>query len=282
MTLPQKRSPQDTCLLCKTHLATKKNSHIVPKFWVKDMLITDDNQREGWLISTTPKNLNKTGQKVQDSPKQDYLFCPACEGKFGVLERYTANHFYNRFRDPAAAQDFPITRNQRPETDFITALKVDTIMFKLFMYSIIWRASISTDQVFKNFKLPGETEERLRELLHTFVMETEPATMAYIQQHATEFPHLPMNVITTEVAMNATANMVQPFIDPTVGNVLLFANEFIVIFYPDWNAPRQGGQAYNLADSPLTISVLSQQEWNQYHKALIKHIVDIMYRNLNR
>lgn len=142
MPLQQKRTPKDVCLLCQSKLATQKNSHIFPKFWLKNMLITDNNQRAGWQISTAPKSLDKFGQKVQDSPKQDYLFCPDCEKRFGVLERYTANHFYNCYREPSYAQDFPVTRNQQPELDYITALNVVPGMFKLFMYSPLTGCSL--------------------------------------------------------------------------------------------------------------------------------------------
>lgn len=66
------------------------------------MLITEDNQREGWQISTVTRSLDKVGEKIQDSTKQDYLFCPECEKRFGDgLEHYTATHFYHRFRNPA-------------------------------------------------------------------------------------------------------------------------------------------------------------------------------------
>jgi len=239
------------------------------------MIITDNNQREGWLLSTTPNKHKKLGVRVQDSPKQDYLFCPECESRFGVLERYVANHLYNRFREQNATQDFPITRGKEQEVDHLTALKVDPIMFKLFIYSFVWRASVSTHLVFNNFKLPLEVEEPLREVLDKFLKDTEPNTLSYIQKHASEFPHLPMNIVTTEVATNATSNFLQPLLDTVNGKVLLYANEFIVFLYPDWNAPRQGGQAYNLADSPLTISFVSQQDWNQLHHMFIDYLSGI-------
>lgn len=278
MAFSNKRTLEDICLLCKTKPATKKNSHVFPKFWLKNMFITKDNQREGWQISTTPRNLDKVGQKVQDSPKQDYLFCPECEERFGVVERYTANHFYNRYRDPSTSEDFPVTRKPRPELDYVTALQVNPVMFKLFIYSLVWRASVSTHPVFNNFKLPAKVEEGLRELLDIYIRNTEADTIAFSQQHASEFPHLPLNIVTTAVASDATANFVQPFLAPD-GKVLIFANEFIIIFYPDWDAPRNGPITNNFAESPLAFVVMTLNEWHDYHQRMVRFFVNTTLHN---
>lgn len=263
-----RRTPHKLCLLCKVRYATKRNSHIFPKFWVKSIL-GDDNQREAYTVSSSA---DKLGQKVQDSPKEDYILCPECEAKFGILERYVANNFYNPFKNFNTSSDFTEIKSDDDDIDKIFAIKVDPILFKLFIYSFVWRASIATHTVFVNFKLTTQDEENLRLTLDSYVMNTERDTIEYYAQNQSEFVCLPFNIITTSVIPDTTANLISPF-NLDDGRLLLFANEFIITMYLDWEAPNQGNDSFNLGRQLLCISVLPLNKWQEYHAMMVQMLV---------
>src|SRR3989344_2220131 len=72
------------CNLCKSKLADKKNSHIIPKF-----LCT------GLFESTTPRysvmiSKNGKSRKIQDTPKENHILCTTCEKRIEILETHFA------------------------------------------------------------------------------------------------------------------------------------------------------------------------------------------------
>lgn len=72
------RQPIDICLLCNEKNSTKKNSHLIPKFFGKGIFY-GTKPRYGILIDN-----NGTTTKIQDIIKEDYLFCADCEKGFSV------------------------------------------------------------------------------------------------------------------------------------------------------------------------------------------------------
>ncbi len=127
--------------------------------------------RRGHLMGTHTTRRSKI---TQDSAKEDYLFCSGCEDRLSRIERYVANEFFNKYKDPAFQQDFPITYRGLlipVEMDVMQALKVNQGIMRLFIYSLLWRASISSEAGFKTFKLEDRVEERLRVELDIFLTD---------------------------------------------------------------------------------------------------------------
>ena len=268
------RTAQDICLLCQIRLATKRNSHIFPKFWVKNIL-GPENQKEGYAVSSSS---DKLGQKVQDSPKEDFIFCPECEMRFGFLERYIANNFYNLYKSSANASIFPVTKRMGDELDIMTAVNVSPVFFKLFIYSLVWRASISNNVIFSNFKLNSETEEKLRIILDSYLQNSEMDNLSYCNDNIGNFESLPVNIITTLSPADSTSNMIAPF-DADDGRILLFANEFMIIIYLDWAAPKTGDISYNFGVQQLGIGLVPLKEWQRLHGIMVTMLVDNRRKN---
>lgn len=268
------RTPQDECLLCKNRLASKRNSHIFPRFWVRTIL-GDANQKQAYTVGSATARL---GQKIQDSPKEDYILCPECESRFGVLERYVANSFYNPFKSSGVSKDFPLQITADDELDKLFAPNVNSVMFKLFIYSLVWRASISNHPVFENFKLSAVDEESIRQIIDSFLKDSEAETLDYIAANLSQFKSLPVSVVTTLGPADTTANLIAPFnVDDE--KVLLFANEFMIVIYLDWSAPHSGGEHFNLGVNPLCIGVVPLTEWDGYHTAMVEMLVSRRRKN---
>jgi hypothetical protein len=161
MTSNTKRSVSDSCLLCKNKLATKRNSHILPKF-LSTKFLKSNLKHEGFELSN--KNISNP-KKIQDSSKEDYLFCDDCEKYFGVLETISSVLFNN--------WKIKLTNKEYSQTSICNDLLIidcNTINKKtifLFIYSMYWRASISNEDLFRDFKINPQFEEKLRiELLN--------------------------------------------------------------------------------------------------------------------
>jgi hypothetical protein len=147
------------CTLCQQNEATQKNSHIFPRFFKRNYL----KSKKGFFYYNFSGQ--KVDRKVQDLPKQDYIFCPECESRFQTLEHY-ASLYLNSSYSSTEKTDFP-TMKQRSDCQF--ALICDPKIFTLFVYSLIWRAHISTDDAFKDFILPKKCETDLRKTIYEVV-----------------------------------------------------------------------------------------------------------------
>ena len=149
------------CKLCLTNIADKKNSHIIPKFMCK-----------GLFEATKPRhalaiNRHGKGKKIQDTPKEDFILCTQCEKRIEVLETLFAPiindiHQYKKF--PKKFTLFQLVTQQ-----YIVCNDVHPTLFKLFIYSIIWRASISNLFEYLPFNLATRDEERIRNFLNSSI-----------------------------------------------------------------------------------------------------------------
>lgn len=143
------------CKLCKTNPATQKNSHIFPKFLKREYLKTDNRF---FLVNSTIEN--KIPQ--QDLPKEDNILCPICEKRLQTIESSISlhlNYSYNILK----RKDYPSYKFLEIEYQYLK--KCDPKIFTLFVYSLIWRAHISSLPLFMDFILPENCAEDLRKTL---------------------------------------------------------------------------------------------------------------------
>ncbi|WP_297333748.1 hypothetical protein [Flavobacterium sp.] len=146
------------CNLCGKNPADKLNSHIIPKFMCK-RLFENVAPRHTVLIRR-----NATTKRIQDVPKENNIFCVSCEKRIEIIETYFSKIFIDINNLPNAKRKYIISTELGNELlifkDLIPAL------FKVFLFSLVWRASISELQEFKNFKLDIDTENELRSFLN--------------------------------------------------------------------------------------------------------------------
>lgn len=145
------------CNLCKIEVANKPNSHIIPKFMSKRL-----------FEKTKPRHtvqLNRNGKKIklQDTPKENNIFCFNCEKRFSVLETYFSRVLIEINSLQNAKRNYSVVNQHQNEIIVCEDLHPD--LFKLFIYSIIWRCSISSLLHFETFELPSTIEEEIRNFL---------------------------------------------------------------------------------------------------------------------
>lgn len=133
-----------TCALCKGEKELR-NSHIISEFFYKPLY--DDKHR----FNVVPLS---DDQKMSFEQKglREQLLCDDCESRLSRYEKYTRGIFYGGVGINI--------KNSNP----IEISGIDYQQFKLFQLSLIYRASVSRLDFFKNVSL-GPHEEKIRRLL---------------------------------------------------------------------------------------------------------------------
>lgn len=163
MTLPE-------CNLCKTNPANKKNSHIIPKFLCKG-LFEFTKPRHSIIIGK-----NGRGRKIQDTPKEDNILCDLCEKRIEIIETHFAGIIKNINNFSSFPNEFNfVTGINQPQ--YIECKDIHPTLFKLFIYSLIWRASISSLIEFQKYKVSEIVEEKLRVFLNTNLTKSKNTLM---------------------------------------------------------------------------------------------------------
>lgn len=138
------------CALCRESRDLRR-SHIVPEFLHRPIY----DEQHSVLVMRAGAERARTLRKGL----RERLLCGACEHRLQRLEDQFAREWY---QNPALRTFLP--------ADGLT-LQVSYPQFKLFLLSIIWRASISTLEDFTDVAL-GPHEEVIRRML----LETDPGT----------------------------------------------------------------------------------------------------------
>lgn len=174
-----------TCKLCKTNSADKTNSHLIPFFLLKSMVTPSETKRTEKEISF---DLSKPGfvnyflgrellpEKIQEvlgrdkTEKEiktnnnffsvDYTFCSSCEDKFTRIESlFSSNIFPSLKKLSVGNLKDPLILNE-----------TNSLITKLFCYSVIWRLAVTN---YREYKIPEATLEKLDKILNLCLSTVE-------------------------------------------------------------------------------------------------------------
>jgi len=153
------------CQLC---LQEKKliKAHIIPEFLYRD--IKDENN----VLYKSTYNLdtleNKT-QKIQTGEFDKDILCQDCDNRIlgSTYERYAQSTMFGSNLNPEIAPICNNFQNPADGAEYSICTNIDYGKMKLFLLSILWRASITKRKIFKDVSLGKKHEERIRYLLHT-------------------------------------------------------------------------------------------------------------------
>lgn len=150
------------CKLCNQERELLNKSHVIPNSFFRAVM--DENNS---LIQTSNLELRSGIEKPKKIFTGEFdkgILCSECDNNvLGGLDKYGHKVFYAGF---ASKKSSPEIRNvHNPQGSVYTIIKnVDYRKFKLFLLSILWRASISSRPFFKEVSL-GPYEEILRKML---------------------------------------------------------------------------------------------------------------------
>lgn len=167
------------CHLCKRNKPLLKRSHIIPDFMYAN--IYDQHHK---LNKFAPAEYVLGNRRIERPSSSEYeadILCKDCDGDIiGSYETYGRLALYAEINESA---DGPIPEHGVTETGIpVTRMtNLNYQKFKLFLLSILWRASISTRSFFQDVKL-GPYEDQIRRM----ILEDNPG-------RAEDFPILIMS-----------------------------------------------------------------------------------------
>ncbi len=144
------------CKLCQKDKKLIRRSHIISDFLYKDLF--DYKHRLYETLLTPDYQLES---KLRQSGGYDKnILCGDCDNKIiGNLERYASLVLFGGI-------DLSITHSPtKSESRYFEVKGIDYRNFKLFLLSILWRASISTLPIFQNVDLKERQDDLRKRLL---------------------------------------------------------------------------------------------------------------------
>ena len=143
------------CKLCGEDKELCEQSHIIPNFMYQDLF--DENNRMYAILSKEGKIKQRGYRKTGEFDK--HILCHSCDNEtLGKLDRYASLILYD---------GYPKIFEHRAGPDgmkYTYCAEIDYAQFKLFLLSVLWRASISDRPLFREVQL-GPHEERIRQML---------------------------------------------------------------------------------------------------------------------
>lgn len=271
------RTPNSDCLLCKSNKATKGNSHIVSRFMSKNIL-GDGNTKRGYLTKTSSMHLPPKFE--QDTPKESFILCPSCEKYFEILETYISQRLNNKLWDIRFASHFAIESQEG--IHWKVCNNIEPIIFRLFIYSIIWRCSISYTSLFKDFKLENDYEEYLRVILFKSKYEQQVNLISAIEKLKKDFPIYEFIIFTSSSFVDRTQNLLLCI--PWMQNpYYLILGEYVILFsFINTNGQTIFPMLNNSDSGKIKVGFITPELWENVMKQFLEVITKISLENLSK
>ena len=161
---------------CRLCLKEKKliKAHIIPEFMYSGMKAEDDKNIFFEVTYDLDTNKSKP-KKVQTGEFDKNILCSDCDNRIlgSNYERYAQKSMYGKGINPEIA---PICKNYKNPNDgaeYSICTNIDYGKMKLFLLSILWRASITDRKLFKEVSLGKKHEEIIRKMLYEGIIPEE-------------------------------------------------------------------------------------------------------------
>jgi len=158
------------CRLCKKE---KKliEAHIIPKFMYKKM--KDENHS----FYDITYNLDTKKLKSKKTQKEDYdkkILCGDCDnGILGaIFENYAKDALYGENLTPEISPKCENFKNPNDGAEY-SICHIDYSKMKLFLLSLLWRASITDRPTFKEVNIGSKHEEIIRKMIFENITPSE-------------------------------------------------------------------------------------------------------------
>jgi len=129
------------------------DAHVIPRSFFK---VTRGTGKHSILLGVDEKKLDKKFKQAGVSDKT--ILCEQCERLFGPYDK----HAYEAITEMLNSKE--IYRDELGNPCAYIAKKANYSRFKLFILSVLWRASVSSIEFYEGIKL-GIHEDRIQEML---------------------------------------------------------------------------------------------------------------------
>jgi len=267
------RKPTDICLLCQAAPADKTNSHILPRFISTNFLQEPGKGRRGYEIGADQVQGRKA-KVIQDSPKENYILCSSCESFLSIIEGLAADTFKN-WRFHLTNGDFSEKKILPPHLSLINCGINNALPSRILIYSMFWRASISSHPLFDGYNLNKQLQESLR----TSILSIKGENRAEVIEKINTIKVIlhPYTALTSFNFIDSTANSLAAISDNIPAS--LNVDEFGFLLFPDIASitPEIISPLSNIKELDHYFVVLDKDLW---HSIMVKRLIDeVVTRN---
>ncbi|RMB60488.1 hypothetical protein EAX61_06610 [Dokdonia sinensis] len=206
--------------------------------------------------------------KVQDIPKQDFLFCSVCEKRIEILETYFA-------RKLIAINDYRNRKEKFEEIEIgpnkiLVCLDLNPLMFKLFYFSMIWRLSITANSIFKNFKLPKKIELEIGSFLDVNLKPTHKELLKNLSV-IQSFPSYHLMAYKRKDGPKKFAGILTAF-QMSKDHFGVFTSDIILFFHLNENKIDTISRLISNKENKLVKFILADSEqWRNVSLSIVQH-----------
>lgn len=210
-----------TCKLCGEEKELCRRSHIIPNFMYQDLF---DEKHRLHLVRSERGKLQHMGFR-QSGEYDGGILCQSCDNaKLGKLERYASQTMYG---------GLPLIMEPRQTHEglrYWDIAELDYTQFKLFLLSVLWRASISKESLFQEVRL-GPYEKPIRQMLLTGDPGEQLRFPCWIRTYL-NFKDIPSDVLAPPSRLKVDGGFAYQFL--IAGTIYTFFITKRII--PDWVA----------------------------------------------
>lgn len=248
------------CKLCLNNIADKENSHIIPKFMCKS-LFEDTNPRHALSINKFGK-----GRKIQDTPKENNILCSGCEHRIEIIETIFSKFFYEVHSYKSLNERFTV--HQIGLQEYIECKNINPTLFKLFIYSIIWRSSISSLFEFQSFKINKNNEDEIRTFLN-LNLKLNKASLIENLNSVQDFPLYHNCIIKPKEKSALTRGIFYVSSMSNEAHILLLVDIAIFFYTDEKSIGHVLGKFSNKQNEKVMITLGDAESWLDLNKALL-------------
>jgi len=262
------RKSTDACLLCQANAANKTNSHILPRFISTGFFGAKGAQRRGFAFNGE-NELSLKPRTVQDSPKENYILCDECETYFSLLETASAPSL-KFWQAKVASGKFKMT-SIKSYLKVVEMATPDPVIMRLLVYSMFWRATVSSLEIFEGYDIDPSLTESLRCTLLKFKALNNADLQANLGSKKIILH--PYSILTAESYRDETANVLAAINpgNPASLNVDKFG---FILFKSEADISEQVMADFsNLKITDNQIMVVSEQLW---HEVMVKRPLEMV------
>ncbi|MBC7000619.1 hypothetical protein [Cytophaga sp. FL35] len=207
-------------------------------------------------------------RKIQDIPKQDFLICSDCEKQIEISETYFARKLKS-INDYSNRKDkFEISKIGPNE--ILYCIDLNPLLFKLFCFSIIWRLSMTSNPLFKNFKLPNEVEAEIGLFLSTNLFPTHKELLENLNL-IEKYPQYHLMAYKPKTGSRKFTGILTAF-QMSEDHYGIFTSDMILFFYLNENKMDSQARLISNKDHGFIKFILADAvQWRNISSAVVNH-----------
>jgi hypothetical protein len=253
------------CNLCKQSVADKVNSHIIPKFMCKG-LFEDTKPRHSIAINNKGKSRN-----IQDTPKENNILCSNCEKRIEIIETYFARKIIDIHNYKNLKNNFEVKKISNQE--YLCCETINPKAFKLFIYTIIWRTSISSLNEFMKFKIEENIEEEIRIFLNSNLKNTHKELLENFDKIELT-PKYDFCIFKPIVKSNQSRGIFTTYNTSENSHILLIVDFAIYFFTSEKNIDNTFKYFSNSQNEKVLIPLAEIEKWNELNKIIVHQMLE--------